>query len=820
MHFPIDSLHDEFLRLLAIHHLVVESDTGSGKSTRLPLWSTQLVVKGRRARVLVIEPRRVACLALAEFVRTKAAQATLLQDELIKVDYAIRFDSTVTQKTQVAFVTPGVALRWLNVNGLVDFDVIIIDEFHERRWDTDILLAILKRDARHRLVLTSATIDTERLTTYLEQTPLYKAKCLKAEGRRFSIDLFYQAMQSHDLPELIDIENKVQRAISQVIEMKTLTGDILVFLPGKREILSCQQKCQSLLLNADFSSVVLHGGINHELQKKVLVGSSQRRVIFATNVAETSLTIPGVTAVIDSGLERRTQQRNGRTVLSLLRISHTSSEQRKGRAGRTQSGVCIRLWGSHAALEAITQPELQRNDLIEPMLAAAAAGYRLADLRFLDKLHEKTLLNATLKLVNMGAIDQEGQITAHGLHLFPLPIDTLFAHLISAMTDEVSRGLMIDLVAALSVGQKLFTLPSSPQDLQLLMQWEPFNCDASLLIKIMRASVPEFLSVDKILLAEAKQLANQIRSGLSFVDITPLMDSTIRQKWLLNVINAAPELAFVRREKRYQTLGNGYSEINIGRGSRFSSELVANDGKKSALAAVVFDQFSVVGKGVKQTVNFANCMAPISVNILVEAKVGEENVEDRPSKKRVDQVLFVRQYAGRVIGSRVGRVKGQQLLESIVGSMISGTIFPGLAIKIDQDIHAWNIWQELKKNQHKTSVDNFLSAEVSLTLKNYLKTKLIELGVESVDDLELIDVKDLYFEGIPLWERAEFDRLYPSILTLSALTLQAEYAPKNKLVTLHYSSGSRKLGPKRWELPRWSGWKIKYRKASRVVDVT
>lgn len=819
MYFPIDSLHDEFLRLLPSHHLVVESDTGSGKSTRLPLWASQLVLNGKNARVLVIEPRRVACLALAEFVSTQAAQAMLFQDTLVKVGYAIRFDSTMTPATQVAFVTPGVALRWLNENGLANFDVIIIDEFHERRWDTDILLAILKDNTQHRLVLTSATINTERLIRYLETNNLGKAKRLQAEGRRFNVALYYQSKQSHELPALADIESKVEQAIIQIVEIDSLKGDILVFLPGKREIVSCQQKCQTLLSAFDFSSVILHGGINHDLQQQALRSSSKRRVIFTTNVAETSLTVPGVTAVIDSGLERKTKQRNGRTVLSLSRISHVSSEQRKGRAGRTQEGICIRLWGSHASLEATTQPELQRDDLVEPMLATAAAGHKLSDLHLIDKLHYNTLLNATNRLKNMGAIAQDGRITTHGLLLFPLPIDTLFSHLISAMNDDMSRGLMIDLVATLSVGQKLYTLPTSVEDRQLLLQWSPFNCDAILLIKLMRGSVPDFLSVDKALLEEAKQLADQIRSGLGLVTLKQPMTMKCRDKWLLNVITASPELTFVRREKRYQTLGNGFSEINIGKGSLFSPELVTTDGKETALAAVVFDQFSVVGKGVKQTLSFANCMAPISVSTLVEAELGEEMVEVSQHKNRIDHVSLVRRYAGRAIGSRVVAAKGELLIESIVGSIMSQMTFPGLAIQIKQDIQAWNIWLELEKYQHKMPVDNFSTAQVSITLKSHLTCKLIELGIENIDDLELIDEKDLFFEGIPSWERAEFDNLYPQVLILPELTLQVGYTPKNKLVMLTFISGMRKLGPKRWELPRWSGWRIKYKKASRVVEI-
>ncbi|WP_299003108.1 helicase-related protein [uncultured Shewanella sp.] len=819
MYLPIDALREEFMHLLCTHHLVVESETGSGKSTRLPLWASQLMIAGKEARVLVIEPRRVACLALSEFVSTENAQANLELDTAINVGYSIRFDSTVVPATQVAFVTPGVALRWLNENGLADFDLVIFDEFHERRWDMELLLAILKQQGKHKLVVTSATMNTADLTLYLQRDKDVAVKHLKVSGRQFPVKTFYQSSTNDALPELNNIEIKVKKAIEQIINIEYLTGDILVFLPGKREINKCEQACRALLHEAGFSSAVLHGGINHDRQKTVLVQASNRRVIFSTNVAETSLTIPGVTAVIDSGLERRTLQRNGRTVLALSRISHVSCEQRKGRAGRTQSGVCIRLWGRYAVLDVNSQPELMRNDLVEPMLAAAAIGYELSRLDLIDMLPSKALSKASETLMNMAAIEQNGKITLHGKKLFPLPIDTLFSHLISGMDNAINQGLMIDLVAALSVGQKLITLPSSMQDRKAIAQWEPLNCDAMLLIKIMREPIPDCLSVDLILLNEAKQLANQIHSLLNLSHDKAVIDEVTRESWLLNVIKVAPELAFVRREKRYQALGNGYSEIQIGRSSRFIAELISEEGKASPLAAVVFDQFSVAGKGVKQTVNFANCMAPISFETLVEAQLGIETVSDVLNPNQPDQTLLVRQYAGRVIGSRIAEVRGDQLLESIVGSIIFGAVFPNLAKTIERDICAWNIWLQLQKSQYKSPVDNFSAMQEPICIRSYLTHKLRELGVESADDLELINASDLVFHGIPEWERVEFDRSYPQEIVLPELMLAVEYSVQNKWVILSYVRGSRKQGPKRWELPRWSGWRIKYQKASRVIEI-
>jgi HrpA-like RNA helicase len=826
---PIDALYDEFVLAIKNNHLVVESDTGSGKSTRLPLWCAQAGESGKGKRVLVVEPRRVACLALSSFV------SSLMQDadgSTNKVGYAIRFDSTVTDKTQIAFVTPGIALRWLSMGrggneadekaGLACFDTVIIDEFHERRWDTDLLLAMLKAKAAQvdnfRLILTSATIDGERLTTYLGRDSGVGAQRLQAKGRRFHVELRYEATESHHLPDVRGVEQRVKKVVAALLtETK---GDILVFLPGKGEIQSCLQACLSLTdegsaLGKTVELLGLHGGISAFEQKAILDPSAKQRVIFATNIAETSLTIPGVTAVVDSGLERRTHQRNGRTVLSLARISKASSDQRLGRAGRTQEGICVRLWGMGAPLEVVTPPELQREELVEPMLAAASNGFHLGELKFVDTIPAKALEIAESKLSAMGAIDSQGKITAHGYKLLPLPIDTQFAHLISAMPNDELRGLMVDLAAGLSVSQRLLVMPSAESDLKELNEWEPLGCDAFMLIKLIREKPPEFIQINHQARQEARLLSRQIRSSLGLVSLDNELSLhagglDLRQRWLLEVIKALPELAFIRREKRISALGNGYCEVQIGRGSRFCSELKDSQGKESAVVAVVFDQHSIAGKGSKQTLNLASCMAPISIKTLLQAGLGEEGLTENREQGKAHRVLVETVYAGRVIGSHLKEVEGEQAIEAIVRSISVGRKLKGVADRINNDISAWNIWVALGQS------DSGLPA---LEFNTYLSDKLAELGVESFDDLELVEADDLLFEGIPDWQREEFDAMYPTKLALAELKVTVEYQPRRKLVTLVYASGLRKTGPKRWELPRWLGWKIQYRKASRVVDV-
>ncbi|WP_281212960.1 helicase-related protein [Shewanella insulae] len=809
---PIDAIYQSFKTAYSDHHLVIESDTGSGKSTRLPLWCAEMNEQGRRPRVLVVEPRRVACLALADYLQHQTP---------LKVGYGIRFDSTIASDTQIAFVTPGIALRWLSgdMASLGDFDTVMIDEFHERRWDTDLLLALLKGKRRYRIVVTSATMAGEVVANYLSDKHDVNAISLSAEGKKFHVELSYQARESHHLPNIRGLAQRLIPALQHALA--STRGDILVFLPGKGEILSAIQACRAPIAQVDphISLLSLHGGIDAQDQAKVLQTGEHRRIIFATNIAETSLTIPGVTAVIDSGLERRTHQRNGRTALSLSHISKASSDQRMGRAGRVQEGICIRLWGKAAPLRATTPPELQREELVEPMLAAACADAQLAQLDFVDPLPEKSLQLATDRLTAMGALDAAGCATDHGRRLFPLPIDTQFAHLICVMPDADCLDLMITLSAALATPGRFYRLPTDETNLYRLSQWEPFGCDAYCLIKLLMSDelVDEIplTDINHQAIAEARRLAGQIRGALQ-ITMRPKLEMTcskLRRHWLLSVMRAQPELAYICRVKRQQAMGNGIGEVLVGRESRFGLE---RHDKQAPIAAVVFDQHVTAGRGVKQTINLALCMAPITIDLMLQAGLGEDIVAEQLGP---NQVLIERRYGGRILEVRREEVKAQDAIQSMVNSIVEGLLYPGLGECLTQDIAAWNIWLKLGGYEEAKASGVNLLAPVSVILEEFLAQRLISLGVETLEDLELIEAEDLQFEGIPDWLRQDFDQAYPMQLALADLKLSVTYQIKNKWVVCEYIGGQRKSGPKRWELPRWQGWRVKYKKASRVVEV-
>lgn len=787
---PIDSYQNVFHEQIANSHLVVEAETGSGKSTRLPLWASQ------HGRVLVVEPRRIACTSLAKYLAQQSGEKLGS-----KVGYAIKLESEYNEQTNVVFVTPGIALRWLSEDGLASFDVIVVDEFHERRWDIDLLVAILKQKESHRLVITSATIEGERLAQYLN------ANRISCEGRTYQVAIEHRANESRALPDIRHLEQRIAEEVNH--QLIASHGDILVFLPGKKEIVQCEQ---ALAKNPDIQVVKLHASVSEKERDLALSGrnintegNSLRKVILATNVAETSLTIPDIGVVLDSGLERRTVQRNGRTTLMLKSISRASAKQRAGRAGRVMDGVCVRLYGEHAALELVTPPELQREELTEPMLAAACCGAPFESLSFLDPIPEKSLNSATQTLLTMEAINSDHQITEHGKKLYPLPIDALYADIVTRIKTKALKEAMVDLTAALSVPARLYQLPNNAEHLEALAQQEKEGCDLSLLIQIVRGREYPHLDIDQQALNEAQGLAKQMREVFELPQLE-VASRFQRIELLKTIVHLHPELVFVRRLKRKEAFANGVLEVVLGRQNRFLD---------NAQAMLVLDTHSLPGRGVKQTLTLATVTAPIPLELIIEAELGEwEQGETRVNDDGVfTEMALV--YAGRTITTKLVAAEGQLSLKPIVDLVLKGVQLPGFAKVRTQEIKHWQLYVKLgldEQTQYTPEIEN-------INFELWLIEQLEVLGVTDVSELEMFDHADIPFDGIPSWFYSEFSEKYPFALSLADLHLDVEYFPARKLIHVHYQSGSRKLSPKRWELPTWSGWRIQYKKASRIIDI-
>ncbi|QIT54309.1 ATP-dependent RNA helicase [Aquisalimonas sp. 2447] len=773
---PIDTLRDDFERALDAGHVVVTAATGTGKSTRLPLWAA------RSGRVLVVEPRRVAAVSLALRIAEESGERA---GE--RIGYAVRLDTRHGPETEICFVTPGIALNWLAESGLSQFATVVLDEFHERRWDTDLLLALLQARGQHRLVLTSATVDGERLASFLH------GHHLEAPGQGHPVTVHHLAEGPREMPASKDLAARMAAAVQRALQ--ETDGDVLAFLPGRGEIRATAQQLDGI----DADVVPLHGSASIREQERALRSGGRRRAVLATNVAETSLTVPGVTAVVDSGLERRTAQRNGRTVLTLQPIARANADQRRGRAGRTQPGVCLRLWGSQAPLQAAAPPETQREDLADLVLAAAVSDTPVMTLTFPDPPRAQSLERAERALTAMGALDAAGQATALGRRLFALPVDTQFAALILAMPDQDTAGFMADLAAGLHAGPALATVTGDPDDRERLQKMLRRRCDATLRVAALRGLDLPGVTVGRRARDEALALAEHLREQLGLPAVPGDLDPGIIEQALAAAAGSAPVMAFVRREKRREALGNGHGELFPGRESLFG---------EADEAAMVFDDLSVPGRGTRQTITVATCMAPIPLKTLIDQGLAEVDI-DNPTLRK-GQLLCTQtwRYAGRALRTEELEPSGAEARRAATELILQGRLLKPAGRRLKDDVQAWEIYQAL----------NALN-EPAPEPRQWLQERLTALGVEDAQDLELLSAEDLRFPGIPEWERERFDERYPRHWSLRDLELAIHYDVARKRITAEQVGGSARKPPERWQLPAWPGWRIYFRKASREVEI-
>ncbi|MBX9606263.1 MAG: ATP-dependent helicase HrpB [Gammaproteobacteria bacterium] len=435
---PIDAVLPDLLASLGRHpRLVLEAPPGAGKTTRVPLaligepWCT--------GRVLMLEPRRIAARAAAGFMAAALGEAV---GET--VGYRIRFERKVSARTRIEIVTEGILTRMLQDDPLLDgVSAVLFDEFHERNLASDLGLAMcleVQAGVRPelRLVVMSATLDGERLAAYLD------APRVTSEGRSYPVEVSYRPLGPRETPEL-QFKRAVETALAET------EGDVLCFLPGKAEIE------RSARLVAEFGVAVetLHGELDVDAQARVLKSAGMRRIVLATNVAESSVTLPGVRAVVDTGLARepRFDPVSGMSRLETVTIAQSSARQRAGRAGRVAAGRCYRLWPQSQLLDAATRPEIQQVELTSLLLEIKAWGS--TDLRFLDPPPPGSLAQAEDLLRALDALDDDGQLTAHGKAMLALGAHPRLAN---AMLRAPApwRGLACDIAALLEGRDPLF----------------------------------------------------------------------------------------------------------------------------------------------------------------------------------------------------------------------------------------------------------------------------------------------------------------------------------------------------------------------------
>lgn len=427
---PIWQIHAQILETLQSgNRLVLIAPTGSGKTTQVP---QMLLDSGAcPGKIVVLQPRRVAA-------RTVAARVAWERDCKLggEVGYQIRFEDRTSLGTRICFVTEGILLRWLQDDpDLAGISAILFDEFHERNLLSDVALALGKRLQEMRrpdlkIVVMSATLEAEPVAKYLGD----KCRVLVSEGKAFPVEIRFLS-----LPDERPVSEQAADLVAQITHSGA-AGDILVFMPGMGEINATIGACRAAETNERLALIPLHGELPPEEQDAAFAPNRLRKVVVATNVAETSVTIDGIIHVIDSGLARvaRYEPERGISTLFIEPISRASAEQRAGRAGRTAPGVCRRLWteGAHLNRPERNTPEIQRSDLAEVVLLLHSFGIKdAARFDWLDRPDPQAVERAEKLLRILGALrsDQGPEVsdmTPIGWEMLRLPMHPRYSRML------------------------------------------------------------------------------------------------------------------------------------------------------------------------------------------------------------------------------------------------------------------------------------------------------------------------------------------------------------------------------------------------------
>ena len=456
---PVAKRREEIMRAMREHQVViVVGETGSGKTTQLPKMAYELdAEQGKRGKIGCTQPRRLAAATVAR--RVADEMGTKLGN---RVGYQVRFVEKVQDETVIKFMTDGILLAETQRDrDLKQYDTLIIDEAHERSLNIDFVLGYLKnlitRRKDLRIVVSSATLDAGKFSDYFDGAPI-----VNVEGRTFPVE-------DHFLPAFTDGEDLARhcaRAVEWVTDMDG-RGDVLIFLPGEREI----RECADTLEGKNFPGteiLPLFARLGLDEQQRVFdTGGANRRVVLATNVAETSVTIPGIVYVIDSGQARVSRWNPARQIqrLQIEQISQASARQRRGRCGRVQEGICVRLYDEETldAADEYTDPEIRRSSLAGVILRMKSL--KLPDVRefpFLSPPSAKAISEGHRTLEEVGAMEKDGNLTRVGHQLARLPLDPRLGR----MLIEANERKVLNAVLVMVGGMSVMDVRERPQEKQ------------------------------------------------------------------------------------------------------------------------------------------------------------------------------------------------------------------------------------------------------------------------------------------------------------------------------------------------------------------
>lgn len=418
---PIDQIEKDIIDSFTNYsNIILKASPGSGKTTRVPLYLLKEIKPNKK--IYILEPRRLAAKLAANQVARELGEKV---GE--RVGYIFRFERVVSKKTQIIFLTEGTFLKILSQDkNLDDVELIILDEFHERHLSTDAALSFiykLQKENRPdlKIMIMSATIESLDLEMFL--TP-NKTRVLNLNLDRFNLTTHYLLNTTNIIQT--ELSKKVRNCIEEIIEKK-LPGDILVFLPGIKEIKETRARFQSVSEEFDLLCVILHGDLSSQEQDLVLSSSLKRKIILSTNIAESSVTISGIRIVIDSGLQKESSYNffTGLSEIKITKISKASAIQRAGRANREAEGICFRLYAQldFEQRSDFIKPEIEKSDLSELTLTSSAFfDIPLTQLEWLQPPPENAIKNSNELLFSINALDEHQKITTIGRKILSYPL--------------------------------------------------------------------------------------------------------------------------------------------------------------------------------------------------------------------------------------------------------------------------------------------------------------------------------------------------------------------------------------------------------------
>ncbi|TMW91090.1 hypothetical protein EJD97_014796 [Solanum chilense] len=465
---PIYPYKDALLQAVHDHQvLIIVGETGSGKTTQIPQYLHEAGYTRSGGKMIgCTQPRRVAAMRVA--ARVSHEMGVKLGHE---VGYSIRFEDCTCEKTVLKYMTDGMLLReFLTEPDLASYSVIMIDEAHERTLSTDILFGLIKDVASARphlkLLISSATLDAEKFSDYFDRAPIFKIP-----GRRFPVEIHHLKAPTSDY-----MDTAVVTALQIHATQPQGDGDILIFLTGQEEIETAEniinRRIRALGTKmAELITCAIYANLPTELQAKIFEPTPEgaRKVVLATNIAETSLTIDGIKYVIDTGFCKINcyNPRTGTESLMVAPISKASANQRAGRSGRTGPGKCFRLYTEHSYmndLEDNTIPEIQRTNLTNVVLLLKSLGITdLLNFEFMDPPPAEALLKALELLFALGSLDKDGKLTKVGERMSEFPLNPMLSKMIVASDKYKCSAEIISIAAMLSVGHSIFYRPKDRQ---------------------------------------------------------------------------------------------------------------------------------------------------------------------------------------------------------------------------------------------------------------------------------------------------------------------------------------------------------------------